>query len=71
MTTITLSHDQFQQWQAATDAIQVMDASGNVLLYVPEPVSSDVLAVAIERSKSDGPWHTTAEVLNRLESLDN
>jgi hypothetical protein len=70
MTSITLNSDQLRQWQTAHDGVELVDQSGNVLGYVAKSVSADALAAAVERSKSEGPWHTTEEVLNHLNSLD-
>lgn len=71
MTSIQLSSEQLQQWQSASGEIAIIDGHGKVLGYVAKPFSVEILDAALKRSESDGPWHTTDEVLAHLRSLDD
>ena len=70
MSQIVLSDDQIKAFQAATDAVELRDQSGNLLGYVSRPPARAEIADAQRRLASDGPWYTTREVLNHLESLE-
>ncbi len=58
---------------SATEEILVRDAQGNVLARIPPVLSEDEDAIVKEakrRLASDQPRYPTAEVLERLDSLD-
>jgi len=70
MTQIILSDDQTRTVQAATGAVEVRDARGNLLGYMSPPPSDEEIAVAKRRLESEGPWYTTEQVLDHLKSLE-
>lgn len=70
MTSITLNSDQLREFEAAGDTIELRDEAGNVLGYVAKPLSAEIIATALQRSQSAGPWHTTQQVLDHLKSLE-
>ena len=70
MTQIVLSDDQARAVQAATDAVEIRDQRGNLLGYVSPPPSGVEIAEAKRRLESDGPWHTTEQVMDYLTSLE-
>jgi len=70
MTQIVLSDDQAQAVQAATETVEIRDRHGNLLGYVSSPPSNAEIAAARQRLQSDGPWHTTEQVLDHLKSLE-
>lgn len=69
MTRIVLSDEQAKAVQAAADAVEIRDARGNFLGYMFPPPSNAQIAEAKRRLESAGPWHTTKEVMDRLEAL--
>ena len=62
--------EQVKALRNATDKIQLRDEQGNLLVSIARPFSDERIADALERAKSDGPWYTTEEVINRLKSLE-
>lgn len=70
MTQIVLNDDQTQTVQAATDAVEIRDPRGNLLGYVSPPPSDAEIAEARRRLESGGPWHTTQQVMDHLQSLE-
>jgi len=70
MTRIVLSDDQTRALQAATDGVEICDRHGNLLGYVSPPPSDAEIADARRRLQSDGPWHTTEQVMDHLKSLE-
>jgi hypothetical protein len=72
MTQIVLSDDQLRAVRQATDAVEIRDSHGALLGYVARTpqFTDEEIAEAQRRAASPGPWHTTAEVLDHLHSLD-
>ncbi len=70
MTQIVLSADQAQLVIKASDAVELRDDRGTLLGYVARPPSDTEVTDARRRLASDGPWHTTDQVLKHLESLE-
>ena len=72
MTQIVLSDEQFQAFHQATDAVEIRDSHGVLLGYVTRrPLATPTeIAEARRRLGSNGPWHTTAEVLDRLHAQE-
>jgi len=70
MTEIILSADQIQAVVNATDAVELRDDQGNLVGYVARPPSDAEITDARRRLESDGPWHTTEQVLKHLGSLE-
>jgi hypothetical protein len=68
MAQIVISDDQLAVIQAATDAVAIRDKSGNLVGYVSPMLAGERMAKIRERLKSDGPWYTTKEVLDHLQS---
>ena len=70
MAQIILNDDQLKAVHGATETIELRDQQGNLLGYVSRPPNGDVMAEAKRRSKSEGPWYTTKEVTEHLDSLE-
>ena len=70
MTQIVLSDDQAESIRGATGPVQLLDRDGKLLGYITQPYSRERIAELKRRAESDGPWHTTAEVLEKLEGLE-
>jgi hypothetical protein len=66
---IVLSNQQLKEWHDANGFIQIVDSAGNELANVLKPPSPEVIATALERSQSEGIWHTTDELFRHLASL--
>jgi hypothetical protein len=70
VTRIVLNEEQVRILAGAHGEVELVDGYGRPVGYVDRTFSKEELAAAKRRSESDGPWHTTAEVLAHLESLD-
>jgi hypothetical protein len=70
MSQIILSDEQLKAVRAATDAIAIRDQEGHLIGYVARPPSPEEISEAKRRLQSNGPWYSTAEVLDHLKSLD-
>lgn len=73
MSQILLNDDQANVVRQATDPVELCDRSGILLGYVTRKViaTPEEIAEARRRLNSDGPWHTTAEVLARMRALEH
>ena len=63
-----LSQDQVQAVNAASDLVILRDEQGNLLGYVARTISQERIDRAKNRLSSQGPWHTTEQVLSHLDS---
>ena len=70
MTQIVVNDDQLKAIRAATGAVALRDADGNLLGYLSPPLSAEAIAEAKRRLQSDGPWLSTKEVLEHLDSRE-
>ena len=72
MTQIILSDDQLRAIRQASGTVEIRDQNGILVGYVAPPAiaTEDEIAEARRRLKSNGPWHTTAEVLGRVRALE-
>lgn len=70
MSQIILNDDQVKAIQAATDAVELRDQQGKLVGYIAPPPSDEEIAEAQRRLNSAGPWHTTSQVLDHLDSLE-
>ncbi|MEO8496874.1 MAG: hypothetical protein ABI614_17525 [Planctomycetota bacterium] len=70
MTQIVLTADQVQLVATASDAVELRDGRGTLLGYVARPPSDTEFGDATRRLASDGPWHTTEQVVRHLDSLE-
>jgi hypothetical protein len=69
---ITLDDEQASVVASSHEPLEVRDTSGRIV-GVLQPASADELAIVAEarrRSASTTRWHSTAEVRERLRSLD-
>ena len=66
MTRVILSAEQAQLVSSTTDLIELVDPQGNVLGVCSPLWNESEIQIAQQRAKSDGPWLTTAQVLERL-----
>ena len=69
MNQIILNDDQVKAVQAATGAVELRDQQGKLVGYIARPPGDEELAEAKRRLSSQGPWHTTAQVMDHLDSL--
>ncbi len=70
MKRIVLNDHQAEEAAAAEGPVSVSDAQGHVLGTFTPLWSKEEIARAKEILKRGGPWHTTAEVLARLEDVE-
>ena len=70
MTQIILTDDQVRALEIAAGTVEVRDRGGALWGYLSRPPSDAEIAEATRRLHSDGPWYTTAEVLEHLSSLE-
>ncbi len=66
MTQIILNDDQAEVMRKAAGAVKVCNRSGELLGYFSRPPTS---AEARLRLDSQGPWYTTQQVIEHLDSL--
>lgn len=66
---ITVDAEQAKIIREASGDIEIRDPSGRRLGYVSHGFSAEALGKAKERVASAGPWLTTGEVLDHLQSL--
>jgi hypothetical protein len=70
MVQIILSDEQANLFQSALNAVELRDRHGKLIGYAAPPQSSTVIASARQRLNSAGPWHSTQQVLEHLQSLE-
>lgn len=70
MTQIILNDDQVKAAHEAKDGVELRDKQGRLVGYMSRSPTDDEIAEARRRLRSDGPWHTTKEVLDHLDSLE-
>ncbi len=70
MTRITLNDEQAKAVHEAQDTIELRDRQGGLLGYMSRPPCDSEIAEAQRRLNSQGPWHTSAQVLDHLDALD-
>lgn len=69
MIRIVLDEDQLKALSEAEESVELVDADGRIVGFADRGFTSDEVAAAAGRVRSEGPWHSTREVLERLESL--
>ena len=69
MAHITLNEDQVKLVTSSSAPVEVRDAGGTLLGYVSPLWTEEDFTEAQRILASDGPWHTTAEVVARLQTL--
>jgi len=70
MIQIILNDDQLKAVQDAAGSVELRDQRGRIVGYVSRPPSATVIAEARRRLDSEGPWYTTQQVLDHLQSLE-
>jgi hypothetical protein len=70
MTQVILSPEQVRQVATAEGAIEFVDRAGRHVAYVAAEFTPVEIAIAERRAGSSGPWFSTDEVLEHLQSLD-
>ena len=70
MIQIILNEDQLKAVQDAAGSVELRDQRGRIVGYVSRPPSAAVIAEARRRLTSEGPWYTTQQVLDHLQSLE-
>ena len=80
MPELALNDEQAEVVRGANALVAVRDSSGKLIGHVLPEVDAEKLRnsfteeelrEAKRRAKSDGPWHTTQEVLARLADLES
>lgn len=74
MTQIVLTPEQLRILQSADQMVSICRPDGSIAgimaLTPKEPIfTPEEIAAAEKNAESDGPWHTTKEVLDRLRAL--
>jgi hypothetical protein len=67
---IILNDEQAKVILESTGCVEIRDSSGKHLGFVAQGFSSEDVAIAQQRLSSDEPRHTTRQVLDHLQSLD-
>jgi hypothetical protein len=70
MIKIVLSDEQAKAVANAAGAIELRDHQGRLIGLVSPSPSSAEIAEAKRRLNSAGPWYTTEQVINHLQSLE-
>jgi hypothetical protein len=70
MIRIILNDEQAKAAQQSSETVELLDQHGRLVGYVSRPPQESVIAEAKRRLNSDGPWHTTPQVIQHLESLE-
>jgi hypothetical protein len=70
MIQIILSDEQARAVQDAAEGVELRDERGKLVGYISRPPSNAEISAAKQRLKSDGPWYTTQQVLDHLQSLE-
>ena len=69
MTQIILDDEQAEATRTAAGAVEFCNRRGELLGYFSRPPSTAETAEARLRLNSDGPWRTTQQVIEHLDSL--
>jgi hypothetical protein len=71
MTQVILNRDQASVVRHASGIVEILDESGILVGYVTrQPLASpEEIAEADKRAAWNGPWHTTEQLLARLQAL--
>ena len=70
MVKITVDAHTAEAIRSSDALVPVHDERGECVGYVMPPLSDEELKEIARRLDSDGPWYTTAEVLEHLKSLE-
>jgi hypothetical protein len=69
MTQLILTDDQAEVMRKAAGAVEVCNRRGELLGYFSRPPSAAETEEAKLRLSSEGPWYTTQQVIEHLDSL--
>jgi hypothetical protein len=70
MIRIILDDNQAESLQSGRDRIELCDRSGKLLGYAACTPNANDIGEAERRLASDGPWLSTQQVLDHLDSLE-
>jgi hypothetical protein len=70
MVQVILSKEQALQLERACEAVELLDPEGRSLGIVTTRLTAAQIEAGQKLARSDGPWYSTAEVLQHLESLE-
>jgi len=70
MIRIVLDDQQAQSFRSGDDSAEVCDRAGNLLGYVARSPCDEDIKEAQRRLESDGPWYSTQQVLDHLQTLE-
>ena len=68
---ITVDDEQAKIIAGSRETVEIRDRSGRRLGYITHGFTPTEIAEAERRANSEGPWHTTQEVLEHLQSLES
>ncbi len=71
MSHIIVDDDQARIILGATGEVEVRDRQGRHLGFVEHGFTEEDIELAKQTLASDGPWHTTQQVLDHLRSLES
>jgi hypothetical protein len=70
MPQITLTAEQVTLIVNGHEGVEICDRSGRILGYVEPPIPPEEIEIAKSRMNWPGPWYTTEQVLDHLQSLE-
>lgn len=70
MIRIILDDNQAKSLQSGRETIELCDRSGKLLGYAARTPAAEDIEEANRRLASDGPWYSTQQVLDHLNSLE-
>jgi len=70
MIRIVLDDNQAQSFRSSDGSVEFCDREGNFLGHLSRKPSDEDVQEASLRLESDGPWHSTQQVLDHLSSLE-
>jgi hypothetical protein len=70
MVQIVLTKEQAEKIARANEGVELLDEQGRSLGVLTRGYSAEELKLAKERARSEGPWYTTAQVLEYLQTLE-
>jgi hypothetical protein len=68
---ITVDDDQARIIAGSRESVEIRDRAGRRLGYIVHGFTPAEITEAERRADSDGPWHSTQEVVKHLQSLES
>jgi hypothetical protein len=70
MIKIVLNDEQAKAVEEAAGPVEIRDLRGTLVGYVARRLNDAQIQDAKRRLNSDGPWYSTEQVVNHLQSLE-